>query len=130
MPSDCTHFGYTEYVCQGCGYTYRDDYQLCVHSVSTWTVVTPATTEQTGESIGICDICGAEQTREDPVLPEPEPEPETEPETQPQQILQMNGASVCPKKVLSMEHWQLPNSSQQARAASDDAGQPRKEVLL
>lgn len=84
VPSDCTHFGYTEYVCQGCGYTYRDDYQLCAHSVSTWTVVTPATTEQTGESIGICDICGAEQTREDPVLPEPEPEPETEPETQPQ----------------------------------------------
>ena len=57
-----------------------------MHSVSTWTVVTPATTEQTGKSIGICDICGAEQTREDPVLPEPEPEPEpeTEPETQPQ----------------------------------------------
>lgn len=85
VPSDCTHFGYTQYVCQGCGYTYRDNYRLHSHSVSTWTVVTPATTEAPGESVGICDICGAEQTREDPVLPEPEPEPEpeTQPETEP-----------------------------------------------
>ena len=47
--------------------------------------MTPATTEAPGESVGICDLCGAEQTREDPVLPEPEPEPEpeTQPETEP-----------------------------------------------
>ena len=34
------------------------------------------------------------------------------------------------KEDAEQEHWQLPNSSQRARAASDDAGQPRKEVLL
>lgn len=84
VDADCTHFGYTEYVCKGCGYTYWDHYTLYTHTVSTWTVVTPATTEHTGESVGKCDVCGAEQSRVDPILPEPEPEPETEPETQPE----------------------------------------------
>ena len=80
VPADCTHFGYTKYVCQGCGYTYLDAYQLHTpHSVSDWKVVKPATQEETGESIGKCDVCGAEETRIDPVLPEPEAE--TEPET-------------------------------------------------
>lgn len=84
VPADCTHFGYTKYTCKGCGYTFLSDYQLHTsHSISEWKVIKPATREETGESVGKCDVCGAEETRIDPVLTEPEPEtvPETEPET-------------------------------------------------
>lgn len=87
VPADCTHFGYTKYTCKGCGYTFLSDYQLHTsHSISEWKVIKPATREETGESVGRCDVCGAEETRIDPVLTEPEPEtvPETEPETQPE----------------------------------------------
>lgn len=87
VPADCTHFGYTKYTCKGCGYTFLSDYQLHTsHSISEWKVIKPATREETGESVGKCDVCGAEETRIDPVLTEPEPEtvPETEPETRPE----------------------------------------------
>ena len=99
VPADCTHFGYTRYVCQGCGYTYLADYQLHTHhSVSDWKVVKPATQEETGESIGKCDVCGAEETRIDPVLPEPETEtePETEPETQPETVPETEAVTEAP----------------------------------
>ena len=87
VPADCTHFGYTKYTCKGCGYTFLSDYQLHTsHSISEWKVIKPATREETGESVGKCDVCGAEETRIDPILTEPEPEtvPETEPETRPE----------------------------------------------
>ena len=87
VPADCTHFGYTKYTCKGCGYTFLSDYQLHTsHSISEWKVIKPATRGETGESVGKCDVCGAEETRIDPVLTEPEPEtvPETEPETWPE----------------------------------------------
>lgn len=87
VPADCTHFGYTKYTCKGCGYTFLSDYQLHTsHSISEWKVIKPATREETGESVGKCDVCGAEETRIDPVLMEPEPEtvPDTEPETRPE----------------------------------------------
>lgn len=78
VPSDCYSFGYTQYTCDTCGYTYRDHYQLHAHTVSNWTVVQEATETQTGESTGICDVCGAAVTRTDPVLevsvPETQPE--------------------------------------------------------
>lgn len=76
VPSDCTHFGYTQYYCKSCGYAYRDHYTLHTHTVTSWQTVTPATTTQEGESEGFCDNCGVRQTRVDPTLPEP-----TEPET-------------------------------------------------
>ena len=79
VASLCDTYGYTEYVCNGCGYTYQDHYTLFSHNVENWTVITAATTESPGESLGICVRCGAEVTREDPVLP---PEPETIPEVQ------------------------------------------------
>ena len=87
VPADCTHFGYTKYTCKGCGYTFLSDYQLHTsHSISEWKVIKPATRGETGESVGKCDVCGAEETRIDPILTEPEPEtvPETEPETRPE----------------------------------------------
>ena len=80
IPSSCEIFGYTEYCCSGCGYTYRDHYTLHSHDVQSWEVISAATTEKTGESRGLCVRCGAEITREDPVLP-PEPE-QTLPQTE------------------------------------------------
>ena len=78
VPSDCYTFGYTEYICDTCGYTYRDHYQLHAHTVTQWTEVKAATETETGLSEGLCDICGASVTREDPVLEPPAPESELE----------------------------------------------------
>ncbi len=82
VPSDCNTFGYTEYTCTSCGYTYRDHYTLHSHTVTNWQVLRPATTTEEGESEGFCDSCGIRQTRVDPTLPEPtEPETTAPPET-------------------------------------------------
>lgn len=84
IPSFCDTFGYTEYCCEGCGYTYTDHYTLHSHEVKNWIVKTASTTEHTGESTGVCVRCGVEVTREDPVLPpEPETVPTAPPETKP-----------------------------------------------
>lgn len=84
MLSSCDTFGYTEYCCQGCGYTYTDHYTLHSHDVKDWNVRIASTTEHTGESTGTCVRCSAEVTREDPVLsPEPETIPTAQPETEP-----------------------------------------------
>ena len=81
LPSDCKTFGYTEYTCKSCGYSYRDNYTLHTHTVTSWQVVIPATTTEEGESEGYCDNCGARETRVDPTLPEPTEPETTEPET-------------------------------------------------
>ena len=82
VPSDCKTFGYTEYTCTSCGYTYRDHYTLHSHTVTNWQVLCPATTTEEGTSEGFCDSCGIRQTRVDPTLPEPtEPETTAPPET-------------------------------------------------
>ena len=72
----CPDFGYTEYRCNTCGYTYRDQYTLPVHTVSHWETVKEATTEETGLQSGKCDRCGLVLQLETEKL-----EP-TEPETQ------------------------------------------------
>lgn len=79
----CGSYGYTEYTCEGCGYSYRDRYTLFVHSVTEWAITEPPTTEQTGLSVGSCDLCDAKETRVEETLP-----PETEPETVPAETLQ------------------------------------------
>lgn len=77
----CDSFGFTEYSCQSCGYTYTDHYTLPAHTVTGWTVTEEATTEQEGLSVGYCDGCGLEFARTEPKL-EPEPtETETPVET-------------------------------------------------
>lgn len=77
----CDDYGYTEYVCDSCGYTYKDNYTPLVHSVTNWSVVTAATVEDEGVSSGECDKCGALQER---TVPRIEPtEPATVPETLP-----------------------------------------------
>lgn len=76
----CDQYGYTRYTCSGCGYSYRDNYTLFVHSASQWTVETPATVEAEGRSVAVCDGCGLALERTDPKL---EPPPTTEPATEP-----------------------------------------------
>ena len=81
VPANCKEFGYTEYTCKSCGYSYRDNYTLHSHTVTSWQVIKAATTAEEGESEGYCDNCGTRETRIDPTLPEPT-EPEiTEAET-------------------------------------------------
>lgn len=75
--SDCDSFGYTTYICEGCGYTHTDHYTLPNHTVTDWEVTKASTEEECGISTGSCNNCGMEFTREEPKL-----EP-TEPETQP-----------------------------------------------
>ena len=77
IPASCDAFGYTQYTCQSCGYSYRDHFTLHSHTVTEWKPVKAATTTRTGLSEGTCSLCGLRQQREDPILPEPEPEPET-----------------------------------------------------
>lgn len=88
VPAGCDTYGYTEYRCTGCGYTYRDHYTLFSHTVTEWKEAKPATTEAEGERVGYCDGCGKEFREAVPMLePEPteietvavtEPQPETE----------------------------------------------------
>lgn len=73
----CDSFGFTTYTCEGCGYSYTDHYTLTQHIVTTWELTKASTEEECGISIGYCDDCGQEFTREEPRL-----EP-TEPATQP-----------------------------------------------
>lgn len=81
IPSGCDTYGYTEYTCEGCGYSYRDHYTFHSHTVTQWTVTVPPTTESEGLSVGYCDGCGLEFQRTEDVLP---PEPSTEPVTEPE----------------------------------------------
>ncbi len=82
----CSTYGYTEYTCGTCGYTYRDHYTLFAHNVTQWAIVEAPTTQQEGLSKGNCDLCGMEFTRTEPVLEEIPTEPTTattEPTVQP-----------------------------------------------
>lgn len=63
----CDSFGFTAYTCQGCGYSYTDQYTLPAHRVQNWTLVKAPTQEEEGLSTGICD-CGLEQSRVEPVV--------------------------------------------------------------
>ncbi len=79
VPAGCDTYGYTEYTCQSCGYTYRDRFTPFAHRVISWQVVTPATVTETGVSLGICNGCGKEFTRTDPVLEHVPTQPPTTP---------------------------------------------------
>lgn len=83
----CGEFGWTEYACSSCGYTYLDSYTLPAHTVNAWVVTKEPTPETTGLSEGYCSVCGTHMEREEETLPPTEPttEPETEPETVPAQ---------------------------------------------
>jgi len=81
-PSGCDTYGYTTYTCDGCGYSYTDQYTLFAHTVSDWKETVPATLESEGLLEGNCDFCGIAQQKASSML-EPEPTIETEVYTQP-----------------------------------------------
>ncbi len=89
IAGNCNTYGYTQYTCEICGYSYRDHYTLFTHTVSVWTEQKAATLETEGLELGYCDGCGIEQTRAIPVIEsEPETEPATTaPETEPQETV-------------------------------------------
>ncbi len=76
VPGTCDTYGYTEYTCPFCAYTFRDRYTPFLHTVTDWTVDIPATQDAEGRSTGLCDGCGIPQERTDPTLPPPPPETE------------------------------------------------------
>ena len=78
ISGNCDTYGYTQYTCDSCGYSYKDHYTLFTHTVSVWTEKVAPTLEAEGLEIGNCDGCGIEQSR---AVPKLEPEPETEPPT-------------------------------------------------
>ena len=55
---DCTHFGYTTYTCNQCGYQYTDDYTAPRHAEGVWEITKDATTEESGEKVCKCSVCG------------------------------------------------------------------------
>lgn len=70
IPSTCQSYGYTLHTCSGCGYSYRDSYTLHAgHATDNWTQVKAATVAQEGLSRGVCDTCGLEMERTEPILP-------------------------------------------------------------
>jgi len=78
ISGNCDTYGYTEYTCGGCNYSYKDHYTLFAHTVSVWTIKEAPTTEQEGLSIGYCDGCGIELQRvEEKLIPEPTTEETT-----------------------------------------------------
>lgn len=64
----CDTYGYTQYQCGSCGYTYTDHYTLFEHTVTVWTVKEEPTTEKEGLSVAYCDHCGLEFQRSEPML--------------------------------------------------------------
>ena len=83
VAAGCSSYGYSEYTCATCGYTYRDHYTLFSHSVTQWVTVEPPTTQKEGLSKAICDLCNMEFTRTEPVLEEMPTEATTAPTTEP-----------------------------------------------
>lgn len=79
-------YGHHTKECYICGYKEFDNYTLMTHNVSEWTVVEPATEQAEGRSEGICNDCGAAQTRIEPMLVPAEPETQPQVQTQPTQV--------------------------------------------
>ena len=95
--ASCNTFGYTSYVCTGCGYTTTDHYTLTAHTITQWRTTVEPTTESEGQSVAICDNCRKEFTRVEPKLEIVETEPTVPPMTEP--------VLAQPKKTVN---WQLP----------------------
>ena len=59
----CDTWGYTEHVCEGCGYTYHDEIAPPQHTAGEWKVLREATESEDGEEALYCALCGAEMER-------------------------------------------------------------------
>ena len=93
--STCDTFGYTDFTCSTCGYTYTDHYTLYSHTVSQWNEIVPATLDAEGMEEGSCDLCGLKQSRSVPKL---EPEPTVPETTAPSEPEPAEPAPAIPKK--------------------------------
>ncbi len=58
VPPDCEHWGYTNHICETCGYTYRTDYTPPVHIPGEWETREQPTYEAPGREQRSCTRCG------------------------------------------------------------------------
>ncbi|MCR5847201.1 MAG: hypothetical protein K6G75_03705 [Lachnospiraceae bacterium] len=102
VEGSCEEYGYTLYKCNECGYSYKADYTMKIHTVDSWETVIEPTFEEEGMEEGTCKLCGAKTYRsvpvkEEEVIEEPEPVIEnieiTEPEEQKPAVKEKNGGS-------------------------------------
>ncbi len=82
----CNSFGFTTYVCDGCGYSYTDHYTLTQHTLTQWHTDLAPTVEAEGTEKAACDLCGLEFFRTVAKLYPPPPETEP-PRTLPPETL-------------------------------------------
>lgn len=83
VAAGCDTYGYTEYKCDTCGYTYTDHYTFFEHVVTIWNTEKEPTTEEEGLSIGTCTCGEVKEERVEATLPtEPPTEPPTEAPTE------------------------------------------------
>ena len=69
----CTDWGYTDHVCAGCGYAWRDGYTPPRHSPGDWVTLSEPAPGKPGERARSCAVCGEELEREElPASPAPE----------------------------------------------------------
>ncbi|MBR0041048.1 MAG: Ig-like domain-containing protein [Oscillospiraceae bacterium] len=75
---DCTSWGWTEHVCEGCGYSWIDSYTPPRHTPGEWETVREAAPGEEGEAVLRCAVCGEELERTAiPALELPPPAPES-----------------------------------------------------
>lgn len=81
-PADCESIGYTTHTCEGCGYTYTDDYRVPEHIPGEFVQVKAPTVEEEGLEIATCP-CGQQEFQQTLARLEPPPTepPTTEPPT-------------------------------------------------
>ena len=72
VPFACGQYGYTEFTCDGCGYSYKDVYTLPDHTLSAWQVVEEPSVTEAGMSQATCTGCGVVFCRIEEKLPPPE----------------------------------------------------------
>ena len=60
---DCTHWGHTEHVCRGCGYSWIDSYTPPRHTPGAEEILREPDYRQEGEAVVRCSACGAELER-------------------------------------------------------------------
>ena len=69
----CTEWGYTDHVCAGCGYAWRDSYTPPRHTPGDWETLREARPGEAGERVKRCAVCAQTLEREElPPLIAPE----------------------------------------------------------
>ncbi|MCR5663446.1 MAG: Ig-like domain-containing protein [Oscillospiraceae bacterium] len=91
-PPDCENWGYTDHVCETCGYAWRDSYTPPQHEPGEWEILREPDGENDGLRRRTCVLCGALTDEEIiPHEPEPTPEPEIAAEPEPEKGFTLPG---------------------------------------